>query len=265
MDSWRIGPDGPGGTANLLSASIGAIGSRALAAILFDELNRLSDFACLVASTIGPSGIPQADWTASGATPDFAQTCTQRYEPQFAGGDPVFEARQNLLHADDSNAILVNRISVKDISDAKHRRRIYDEFGLAERWTMARRIAPGVAVSMSLFKRSGQQRLSPLDAQALVNLSPLLLALVRRHRELLPPAHAVDATLRDRLRVRCPRLAPRELELCVRLLRGRTLDAVAAEWAVRPSTVETYRARAYRKLGIHFRSQLFAIAGGTAA
>lgn len=54
-------------------------------------------------------------------------------------------------------------------------------------------------------------------------------------------------------------LSAREKEICSAILRGLTTDAIAWELDVAPSTVTTYRRRAYQKLGINSKSALFAL------
>lgn len=54
-------------------------------------------------------------------------------------------------------------------------------------------------------------------------------------------------------------LSGREKEICEAILRGLTTDAIAWELDVASSTVNTYRKRAYEKLGINSKSALFAI------
>jgi DNA-binding NarL/FixJ family response regulator len=44
-----------------------------------------------------------------------------------------------------------------------------------------------------------------------------------------------------------------------RLLDGLTYDGIAADLGLSVASVKTYRARAFERLGIHFRSQLFAL------
>ncbi len=62
-----------------------------------------------------------------------------------------------------------------------------------------------------------------------------------------------------KLRDKAPTLTRRELDVCVRLLQGWTYDGVAADMGVTVPSVKTYRARAFDRLGIHFRNELFAL------
>jgi DNA-binding CsgD family transcriptional regulator len=45
----------------------------------------------------------------------------------------------------------------------------------------------------------------------------------------------------------------------VRLLRGMTYDGIAADLGLSVPSVKTYRNRAFERLGIHFRNELFAL------
>ena len=56
-------------------------------------------------------------------------------------------------------------------------------------------------------------------------------------------------------------LSDRERQICEAMLRGLTTDAIAWELGVAPSTVTTYRKRAYEKLGINSKPALFALCG----
>jgi len=54
-------------------------------------------------------------------------------------------------------------------------------------------------------------------------------------------------------------LSDREREVCLGVLSGKKTETIAGEIGVAPSTVTTYRRRAYEKLGISSRAALFAI------
>jgi DNA-binding CsgD family transcriptional regulator len=50
----------------------------------------------------------------------------------------------------------------------------------------------------------------------------------------------------------------REREVLLRLLDGLTTERIAADLDIRPTTVVTYRTRAYEKIGVRSRRELFA-------
>nr|WP_321455295.1 helix-turn-helix transcriptional regulator [uncultured Cohaesibacter sp.] len=57
-------------------------------------------------------------------------------------------------------------------------------------------------------------------------------------------------------------LSDREKEVCRGILLGKKAESIAAEMEVAPSTVVTYRRRAYEKLGITSRTALFELCNG---
>jgi DNA-binding CsgD family transcriptional regulator len=69
--------------------------------------------------------------------------------------------------------------------------------------------------------------------------------------------HLRGPELETRLRALCPALAAREVAVCTALLRGRTAPEVAAALGVRVSSIQTYRKRAYAKLGVGSLPELF--------
>lgn len=71
------------------------------------------------------------------------------------------------------------------------------------------------------------------------------------------------AVLRMRLVRLQAGLTDRELDVCVRLLQGMTHEGIASDLGLSVPTVKTYRNRAFGRLGIHFRNELFArVLGG---
>ncbi|MGQ4880755.1 helix-turn-helix transcriptional regulator [Billgrantia sp. LNSP4103-1] len=94
------------------------------------------------------------------------------------------------------------------------------------------------------------------DLARLNALAPLLASLIRRHygqaRSLSQRPSAEEAA------VLAP-LSERERQLCLYLLRGHTLKTAAAELDIALSTAETYRKRAYAKLGVPSKARLVAL------
>lgn len=108
-----------------------------------------------------------------------------------------------------------------------------------------------------------------------------MLALTRKHIALAqrpgvlqpalqPPAQAAVPALshslpalRERLLRAHAALTGRELDVCARLLQGMTQEGIACDLGLSLPTVKTYRNRAFSRLGIHFRNELFALALGT--
>jgi DNA-binding NarL/FixJ family response regulator len=114
---------------------------------------------------------------------------------------------------------------------------------------------------------SSDLRFGDGELQAFAAAAPLLLACVQRHLELDPSCSSrqecadvapAPPTLRAALSAHCEALTERELDVCERMLRGWSYDGIAADLGLSTATVKTYRARAFERLGLHFKSELFA-------
>jgi DNA-binding CsgD family transcriptional regulator len=94
------------------------------------------------------------------------------------------------------------------------------------------------------------------DMARLDALAPLLASLMRRHYDQARPLDARPSA--EEAAVLAP-LSERERQLCLYLLRGHTLKTAAAELDIALSTAETYRKRAYAKLGVPSKARLVAL------
>jgi DNA-binding NarL/FixJ family response regulator len=54
-------------------------------------------------------------------------------------------------------------------------------------------------------------------------------------------------------------LTVREIEVCARIVMGMTHDGIASDLRLSVPTIKTYRNRAFARMGIHFRNELFAL------
>ncbi|MFT3956343.1 MAG: helix-turn-helix transcriptional regulator [Piscinibacter sp.] len=146
---------------------------------------------------------------------------------------------------------------------ADHRQAIYERHGLRERLSLVAPEPGGDVVAVNFYRCTGEPGFAADDAARLGPLAAALLAVVRKHDALCvaasAPAGGPGADLRAALQRRCPALTARELEVCEGMLRGWTFDGIAAQIGVSPLTVKTYRNRAFRRLGLQHRSQLFAL------
>jgi DNA-binding CsgD family transcriptional regulator len=134
-----------------------------------------------------------------------------------------------------------------------HRARIYAPHALAGRLSVVARNPNGGLLALNLYRETGQAGFSDKELDQVACMGGLLLACVRRHAVLATPVrtpHEVPAFLQM--------LGRREREVCVRLLRGWTQEGIAADLAISATTVRTYRDRAFERLGILSRHQLFA-------
>jgi DNA-binding CsgD family transcriptional regulator len=150
----------------------------------------------------------------------------------------------------------VLRMHADEAPSQDHREAIYLRHGMLERLSVVQRGPDSQALlAVNLYRHLHQGRFGAAELAGFTELAPLLLAAVQRHLSLAP---AKPASPRETLQRRCAALTERELDVCERLLRGWSYDGIAADLGLSLATVKTYRARAFERLGLHFKSELFA-------
>ena len=130
-----------------------------------------------------------------------------------------------------------------------YRHRFFERPGIVDKLTvLARREA--ACLGVNLYRFAGKGGFAPEQLS-----SPLL--------DVLGQLALLQYSDRQPQDMRSPlfSLSDREREICEGILRGKTSEAIAWELEVAPSTVSTYRKRAYAKLGINSKSALFTLCG----
>jgi DNA-binding CsgD family transcriptional regulator len=201
---------------------------------------------------------------ASHAVPDIALDCWRIYRAGVYRDDTCFAEA-----CDRASTAMVMTHCVADDFGRAHREQIYTAHSLSERLSLvtAERTAErgpsahGARLAINLYRHRAQPRFDAAELDGVLDVAATLLAVVQRHIELgrarLTPA--------QRLHQLCPQLTPRELAVCERLLRGLTFEGIAADLGVSAATAKTYRNRAFERLAIHHRNELFRLALGGVA
>jgi len=144
---------------------------------------------------------------------------------------------------------------------AEHRAKVYDAHGVMERVSVVEEepaaCDDNALFAVNFYRHTHQRPLSDAQLADFGIAGRLLMALARKHIA-LSRADAANE-LGARLLARCPALTAQELNVCLRLLRGMTQEGIASDMGLALPTVKTYRNRAFNRLGIHFRSELFAL------
>lgn len=180
--------------------------------------------------------------------------------------------------------------------DGEHRARVYEAHGVSERVSVVEYESDGSVFAVNFYRHQHQRPFTDRQIGAFESVAPVLLALTRKHidlsgpglprtaqgaggsltsspgtpRSIEPTATALAPLAMDDLpvlRMRLLRLqaelTDRELDVCARLLQGMTHEGIASDLGLGVPTVKTYRNRAFARLGIHFRNELFArVLGG---
>jgi DNA-binding NarL/FixJ family response regulator len=121
----------------------------------------------------------------------------------------------------------------------------------------------GPALAVNFYRHVEGIPFSDTDRDRLRAAAQLILACVARHvaiGEQLEPRRVGATAGAPPAGASCLAGLPRrEREVCERLLRGWTHDGIGADLGIGATTVKTYRDRAFERLGIHQRNELFAL------
>ena len=142
---------------------------------------------------------------------------------------------------------------------------IYRRSGLIQRVTAVQPAGRAVHI-LTFYRAAADGLLGAAEITRLRHLVPVLLALVVLRNQLtgstiesvMPRAGHVTAA-RDRGHPLFGKLSQREAEVCDLIVAGLTTAGIAVSIGVAENSVRTFRARAYRKMGITTLSQLFAL------
>ncbi len=160
--------------------------------------------------------------------------------------DPNFQALKNLAPGQTE---IVRLNSVSGNMGLNYRKEFFETPGFSDKISIIRGTDQG-NYYINLYRRDPgfDDRFEVPDFKR--NVCTLIGVLVSKHFQ-----------LNERLRQEGPLafLSDREQQVCRAVLRGKKNEAIAAELDVAVSSVITYRKRAYEKLGISSRAQLFAL------
>jgi DNA-binding CsgD family transcriptional regulator len=262
MRKWNLnqasGPD----TGQALAGMITRLGLPHFSQDLIDGLYPLFPAGSWSVYRTGPHCQPAIFMSASHGIPDTTRDCWRAYlsGPYLSDRSLV---REQAGPAPEST--LLCHISAQEVA-AEHRARVYEAHGVAERVSIVRQQADDTVFAINFYRHVHQRAFSDAQVAALEGLAPALLALTQKHLALAqvpasaPPSPSGSVqSLTQRLKRINDRLTTRELDVCARLLQGFTQEGVAADLGLSLTTVRTYRNRAFARLGIHFRNELFAL------
>jgi DNA-binding CsgD family transcriptional regulator len=247
---------------DVAAALVGCIARKDFATRALGALNQALPVAWWTIYRVFDDQPPHLVAQASHAVPDIALDCWRIYREGLYRDDTHFTEACDRAGQGDARTVMTH--CVADDFGRAHRERIYAAHSLSERLSIvsAERAVEnhgdqdgGALLAINLYRHRAQPRFAPAELDRVLEVAGTLLAVVQRHVELGTPQ-----TPAQRLREQCPQLTPREFAVCERLLRGLSFDGIAADLGVSAATAKTYRNRAFERLGIHHRNELFALA-----
>jgi DNA-binding CsgD family transcriptional regulator len=266
MRQWYPPTGNRSAAAATLAGMIRSLGDDDFQATVLDQLQPWIPAASWSVYRTGTRCRPTLFLSSSHGVPDRTRACWRAYLSGPYLSDRSFGETQALVDRPRMCHVRVDEIG------EEHRARVYQPHGMAERVSVVDADAAGT-FAVNLYRHEHQPQFTDAQIADFEALAPSLLELARKHIALggcaeLAPGSAAQAPmpaasmppmqLRERLLDLASDLTARELDVCVRLLQGMTQEGIAADLGLAFTTVKTYRGRAYARLGVHFRNELFA-------
>ena len=260
MRQWT--PSQTPASAHVLPSLIDWVGQPEFETALLQHLHPIVPAASYSIYQTGPGCAPQLFMSASWGIPDTTRDCWNAY---LSG--PHLQDRTLTAQDQPLGPTMLCHITAPEVP-VQHRARVYEAHGMAERVSVVKPQGNSV-FAINLYRHTHQSPFSDAHLANFESVAPALLSLVQKQIQLCPPrtSSAGPATASaskldqwgQRLKAFQPDLTPRELAVCARLLMGMTQDGIARDLGLGLPTVKTYRNRAFARLGIHFKNQLFAL------
>jgi DNA-binding NarL/FixJ family response regulator len=255
MRQWT--PSNSSSTIQALQGLIGLMGQREFETALLPQLHSLVPAASYSIYQTGHGCDPTRFMSASLGIPDTTRECWNAYLSGPYRSDRTLAAQEA-----STEQMVLCHITAPEVP-AQHRARVYEAHGMAERISIVQRENARI-FAINFYRHEHQRPFSDGQLSDFESMAPALLSLAQKQIELTRP-RLRQRSVRDwaqQLHSVVPTLTARELDVCARLLTGMTQEGIANDLDLSVTTVKTYRNRAFGRLGIHFKSELFALLAG---
>jgi DNA-binding CsgD family transcriptional regulator len=181
---------------------------------------------------------------------EFAQIASTRYAAGYWKSDPVMRS----VLADGERSIQIRSQAWDAIPPSEYRTFCYERMQVTERVLICRRVASEM-VLVGLYRTGSEGCFKPSHAQRIAEGADMLATMAWKHSWVAahctsPRLHPDDASVARHLAARHLELSSREVEVCTGLLLGKPTKEIARSLGIKPSSVITFRKRAFLKLNI---------------
>jgi len=222
---------------------------------ILDAINQISevDYVSLVEYTsIGqnPVQVGHAAKERQGHR-DITKECFERYRSSYFKRDPVIRLLNQMQTNDQrSEGVSALHMSREDIPDNAWKRDIYERENLSDRLSFLFSSKPERLLAVNLYRNSKRGPFTSGELEVLLPIAPLIAQVYKSSfaSHNLPNITKSVCQLEEILQARAHSLSTRERAVCARVATGMSVDGIAVDLDVSPSTVMTLRKRAYAKL-----------------
>lgn len=240
-----------------------ALGTPEFEAGLVALLNLIVPVDHCVVFTYAPDAGAGHLFTHGKMSGDQARRLAEDYVERYHAQDPHFARVSAAGGADEADRFVP--LPLPTAYDPAYRNHFFDRNDLVDKASTIGRVEHG-AVYCNFYRMGSSGPYSAGDRSRLERILPLVTSLIANHHLVLsarrgaaaPPPSLVH-TLVGQAVPPFDRLTAREREVCSRIVLGYTSVGIGLDLAIAPSSVVTYRKRAYERLGIGSRHELFAL------
>ncbi len=192
-----------------------------------------------------------------GDDPDFAQVASTRYAGGYWKLDPII---RKVLEDDTHAEIMIRTQSWDAIPPSEYRAFCYERSHVQERVLICRHMGSEI-VLIGLYHTQGERPFSATEFDRLEANAHVLTTIAWKHAKLVSIhsgayLHPCEDVIAKRLAATKNKLSTREIEVCAGILIGRSTKETARVIGIMPSSVVTFRKRAFLKLNIATRQDL---------
>ena len=222
---------------------------------ILDAINQISevDYVSLVEYTSlgqNPVQVGHAAKETQGHR-DITKECFECYRSSYFKRDPVIRLLNQMQTNDQrSEGVSALHMSREDIPDNAWKRDIYERENLSDRLSFLFSSKPERLLAVNLYRNSKRGPFTSGELEVLLPIAPLIAQVYKSSfaPQNLPNITKSVCQLEEILQVRAHSLSTRERAVCARVATGMSVDGIAVDLDVSPSTVMTLRKRAYAKL-----------------
>lgn len=182
-------------------------------------------------------------------------SCGQSYVKRYHHYDGLY---QTLFRKDvQQHQTVTGQLCADEIIFSPYRQEIYEKNGLIQRLCGLYRDEDNHPILFNLYRHKDQGFYADNEIENFEKIIPALAKMIQGHLVLKEKTQSTD--FRHQLLMLHPNLTTQELAVCSRILKGMSYIGIASDLGLKESTIKTYRNRAFEKMGIHFKSQLYAM------
>lgn len=254
MKRWRLPDSDPLVTTSLASTVMAGIGTDRFAANVLTGMQAILPSSHCTVFALGSDGRVTAISTASTYGEAATETAVEYVRKGFDQQDSnmVWLAKRKTPAR--SQTWLSHQLA-EEVANELYRRVCYGDVGIRERVSVLLLQADGHRIALSLYRNLSFSRFTDSDFRTLENCAPLLGAAVTAHVARVHRA-TVKAALEQQIQKQLPH---RERQVVAHILAGHTTKETAQSMSLSPTTVLTYRYRAFAKLGVRTQRDLLAM------